>query len=183
VRGAGTVVAVVVALCGCGDDPDQPDGGLGLAAELVVGSTSSDRTSFVEVADGDDVPLVSGSQGGFHVWTGLRVRGASGTLYLEREARRVSDGELVLRASTVVMELPDHAMADWWERPDGDSGEALPSFMCPTPIGLRVRDEPLRLRAQVLTPDEELLAEDEMVFVPRCPEGDEADFCAEICSG
>jgi hypothetical protein len=179
VRGAGAVVAVVVALGAC----DDPDGGLGLPAELLVGSTSSDRTRFVEVADGDDVPLVSGSQGGFHVWTGLRVRGASGTLHLEREARRVSDGELVLRASTVVMELPDQAMADWWERPDGDSGDALPSFMCPTPIGLRVRDEPLRLRAQVLTPDEELLAEDEMVFVPRCPEGDEAEFCAEICSG
>jgi hypothetical protein len=179
VRGAGAAAFVIVALGACGEDP----GGPGLPADLVVGSTSSDRTSFVEVADGEDVPLVSGSQGGFHVWTGLRLRGASGTLYLEREARRMSDDALVLRATTVVMELPDQTMDEWWERPQGDSADALPSFMCPTPIGIRVRDEPLRLRAQVLTPDEELLGEDEMVIVPRCPEGDEAEFCAEICSG
>ncbi len=55
--------------------------------------------------------------------------------------------------------------------------------MCPTPLGLHVRDEPLILRAQVLTEDDELLAEDELLFTPRCPEGDQAEFCADICSG
>jgi len=167
--------AGAIALFACG-------GGCGPEPELVLGSASEDRTRFVPVDDGADVPLVPGSQGGFHVWTGLRVRSASGILYLEREAHRMSDGERILRASTTVLELPGEAMDEWWEHPHGDVN-ALPSFMCPTPIGLAVRDEPLIVRAQILTEDEELLAEDDLIIVPRCPADNQADFCAEICSG
>ncbi len=170
---AGTIALFA---CGGGGDPGEP------GPELVLGSASEDRTQFVPVDDGADVPLVPGSQGGFHVWTGVRVRGAAGILHLDREARRMSDGELVLLASTFVLELPDEAMDDWWEHPHGDDN-ALPSFMCPTPIGLRVRDEPLILRAQILTEDDDLLAEDDLIIVPRCPADTQADFCAEICSG
>lgn len=172
-------------LVACGGAPaDEPDGAPPPPiADLVLGTASADRMDYMGVEDGDDVPLIPGSQGGFHVWTGLRLRGATGTLHLEREARRVSDGKLVLRASTVVMEVPVDAMDQWWERPHGEPGDALPSFMCPTPIGVGVRDEPLVLRAQILSQDDELLAEDALTFVPRCPEGDQAAFCADICSG
>jgi hypothetical protein len=174
-------IASAMACVGCGDD----DGGIGVPTDVdfVLGSVSDDRMEFAPVSDGDDVPLVSGAQGGFHVWTGLRVRGAAGTLYLEREARRVSDDVRILLGSTVVLELPDEAADDWWERPDGNPSDALPSFMCPTPLGVRVRDQALHFRAQLLTEDRELLAEDELIVVPRCPEGAEAEFCAEICSG
>jgi len=172
--------AIALAACG-GGGAGEPDAGP--VPELVLGSASADKTRFLAVDDGDDVPLVPGAQGGFHVWTGLQVRGATGMLHLERQARRVSDDELVLLATTVVLEVPDDAMEEWWARPDAGSDNPLPSFMCPTPIGIRVRDEPLRLVAQILTEDDELLAEDELTFVPRCPEGDQADFCAEICSG
>ena len=179
--GGAIASAIALAACGGGGGGDEPDASAGV--ELVLGSASADRMQFVAIDDGDDVPLIPGAQGGFHVWTGLRVRGASGTLYLERQARRVSDDQLVLLATTVVLDVPPPPADEWWERPDGMTQEAMPSFMCPTPIGIRIRDEPLRLVAQILTEDEELLAEDELVFVPRCPEGDQADFCAEICSG
>jgi hypothetical protein len=166
--------AIVLVACGCGD-PEGP------GAQLELGGASADRTRYVAVDDGAEVPLVPGSQGGFHVWTGVRVHGAAGILYLEREARRVSDGLLVLLSSTTVLEVPDAAMEDWWEHPHGD-GDALPSFMCPPPLGVTIPDEPLLLRAQIFTEEEELVAEDELTFVPRCPDGDQSDFCTEICS-
>jgi hypothetical protein len=175
-----------VAAVGCGGggvEQGEPDSAPP-AAELVLGGASPDGTGFVPVHDGDDATLIGGAQGGFHVWTGLRVRGASGQLRLERQARRVDDDALVLRASTVVLDVPELGGA-WWERPDGTEVNALPSFMCPTPIGIRVRDEPLRIRAQLLSDDQVLLGEDEIVLVPRCPVDDagEAEFCAAICSG
>ena len=168
--------AIALFACGGGEGP----GGTGV--ELVLGSASPDRTQFVPVDDGADLPLVPGSQGGFHVWTGIRVRGAAGILHLEREVRRVTDGERILLASTYVMEVPDDVAGDWWEHPHGEA-DALPSFMCPAPLGLDVRDEPLILHAQVLSEDDELLAEDDLLYTPRCPEGNQAEFCADICSG
>jgi hypothetical protein len=176
IRWACSAGAIALFACGGGCGPGDP------GVELVLGSASEDRTRFVEVEDGADVPLVPGSQGGFHVWTGVRVRGAAGILHLDRVARRISDDAIILRASTYVMELPDEAADDWWEHPHGEAS-ALPSFMCPAPLGIDVRDEPLILRAQILSQDDELLAEDELVFTPRCPDGDQAEFCADICSG
>ena len=49
------------------------------------------------LADGQDVTLVEGAQGGFHVWMQYAVRGLpAGTVTLERSAHRVSDGAVVL---------------------------------------------------------------------------------------
>jgi len=180
--------AGAIALAACGGDgavePGEPDAAVG-SAELILGGASADGSGFTPVEDGDDVTLIGGAQGGFHVWTGLRVRGAAGRLHLERQARRQSDDKLVLRASTAVVEIPIQSGDGWWELPDGDERDALPSFMCPTPIGIRVRDETLVIRAQLLDEDDRLLDEDTLTLVPRCPVDDagEAEFCAEICSG
>lgn len=181
IRWACSAGAIALFACGGGEGPVET------GIELVLGSASQDRTQFVEVEDGADLPLVPGSQGGFHVWTGVRVRGAAGILHFEREARRISDELIILRASTYVMEVPEMEAPDaiaegWWEHPHGEAN-ALPSFMCPTPRGIAVRDEPLILRAQVLSEEDELLAEDELVFTPRCPDDEQAEFCADICSG
>lgn len=201
---------IAVALAACGGPDTEPDAGQAdgwddggaddagsedaatdkvgsdarTGVELVAGSATRDATTFVDVEDGADVELVPGAQGGFHVWTGLRIRGAAGRLRVTREARRASDGELVLLAPTLVMEVPDAALGEWWERPAGEP-DALPSFMCPTPIGLRVRDEPLTLRTELRDDDENFLADDTIRVTPRCPEDDPdiAEFCAEICSG
>ncbi len=179
----GAAAATALAACGGGGlGPVAPDAAPSSAA-VVLGGASDDGGQFVAVEDGADLPLIAGSQGGFHVWTGLRIQGAAGMLRLEREARRVSDDKLVLLASTLALDVPEAAPGEWWQRPDGEDLRALPSFMCPTPIGISVRDETLILRAQILDEGEQLLAEDSLVFVPRCPEGDQADFCVEICSG
>ena len=188
-RARAVLVAGALALAACGGDgpgePIAPDAAPVGDAEIVLGGASGDDGTFVAVEDGDDLPLVGGAQGGFHVWTGVRVRGASGRLRLDRLARRASDGQLVLRASTVVVEVPALESDAWWELPDGGEVHALTSFMCPTPIGIRVMDEELVLSAELRDADEQLLGEDTVRFVPRCPEDDpgEAEFCVEICSG
>ena len=170
--------AAALAACGGGVEPGGPDAGPAAEGELVLGGASDEGAGFVPLQDGADVPLIGGAQGGFHVWTGLRIRGVEGNLRIEREARRMSDGELVLRTPVQELLVPGEAMDGWWDRPD-----AAASFMCPAPVGLKVYDEPLVLRAEVRSVDGELLAEDELVIVPRCPDGDQAAFCRSICSG
>jgi hypothetical protein len=69
-------------------------------------------------------------------------------------------------------------MEAWWERP-----ESTPSFMCPSPVGIQVYDQPLRLTGWLYDGDGALLAEDEIVVIPRCPDGELADHCHEVCGG
>lgn len=176
----GLCASAILAACGEGGgvSPDAgPDAGP-LSAELVLGAASASGEGFVEVDDGDDAALISGSQGGFHVWIATRLQGVSGTVYLDREARRQSDGTLVLRAARAVLDVPESAEAEMWQAP-----AALPSFMCPAPLGVKVFDEPMVFRAVLLSEDEVVLGADELVLVPRCPEGDERDFCIQVCSG
>ncbi len=149
-----------------------------LAGELEAGGAALDGQGFVELEDGADAELVPGAQGGFHVWINVRVHGVAGPLYLEREARRASDGALVLAGSRRALEVPPDAMDDWWENPT-----AAPSFMCPSPIGIRVFDEELLFTVRLLDDSDRVVAEDQLIVVPRCPTGEHADFCASICSG
>lgn len=167
------LASLVLAGVGCdaGDGPELP-------SELQVGSANVTGDGFIEVTDGMDVELVPGAQGGFHVWLNLRVLAAAGELYVEREARRVSDDALILRALQQYIEVPDEAMDDWWESP-----YATPAFMCPSPIGIAVFDEPIRYRVTLTDLDGEVIAADEVVLTPRCPTGDQAAFCAQICAG
>jgi hypothetical protein len=167
------LAALVLASIGCdaGDGPVLP-------SELEVGSANLSGDGFIEVVDGMDVELAPGAQGGFHVWLNLRVLAAEGELYVEREARRVSDDALILRGQPQFIEVPAAAMEDWWESP-----YASPAFMCPSPIGIKVFDEPIRYHVTLTNLDGEILAEDEVVLTPRCPVGEQAEFCTEICSG
>ena len=153
-------------------DPPPPDG------QLVIGSSELSGVGFVSVDDGADVELVSGAQGGFHIWTTLRVRDAAGPLFLHREARLVSDGTLILKAQRLYVEVPEEAMDNWWERED-----AAPSFMCPSPVGVKIFDTEIALTATLTDEDGEILAEDHKILIPRCPTGDLHDWCLNICSG
>src|SRR3954451_15194409 len=80
--------------------------------------------------DGQDVTLVAGAQGGYHVWLGYQMTPApSGEVQLERMAHRVSDGALVLRFDTTI---------------DQESAPLVPMFMCPVPVGLPILDQPIQ---------------------------------------
>lgn len=162
---------------GC-DEPGVCDATPEPVGELIVGSSGSDGAGFVEIADGSDVEISPGSQGGFHVWLNFRVRGVSGPVRPEREARRVRDGELVFRGYPEVLDVPAEALQSWWDRPF-----ATPAFMCPTPIGVNVVDEEMVFQVRLVTEDGVVLAEDRWIARLRCPEGDLGDFCLEICSG
>ncbi len=174
-----TLSAMLCAVAACSEpgdpmieDPPMPEG------ELVLGSSEVSGLGFVAVDDGTDVELVAGAQGGFHVWTTLRATGVAGPVYLQREARLVSDGTLILRAQQLYLDVPEDAMEDWWQR-----DEASPSFMCPTPVGITVFDVEIALSAQLTDEDGTVLAEDHVILIPRCPEGEQREFCLRICAG
>lgn len=146
--------------------------------ELIAGTAAFDGSGFVETTSGQDAELVPGAQGGFHVWINFRVTKTEGALYVERQARRVDNDALILRGQRVRVDVPANAMTDWWQ-PDF----AAPAFMCPSPLGLQVFDTEVSFQV-VLSDDEgEIVAEDEIILTPRCPSGDQHDFCVEICSG
>ncbi|HTM19602.1 MAG TPA: hypothetical protein VL172_03815 [Kofleriaceae bacterium] len=169
-------LAIVLLLApGCAGQEDHPPPG---DAELYAGSAAQDGTGFVEVSDGQEVELIPGAQGGFHVWINVRVHAAAGELFVTHEARRVDDDALVLRGLPQPLEVPDSAMDDWWESP-----AAGPAFMCPAPLGLQVFDQAIEYTVRLTTEDEQVLAEDQVILEPHCPAGDQNAFCLEICAG
>ncbi|GAB4568927.1 MAG: hypothetical protein Tsb0020_22830 [Haliangiales bacterium] len=165
------LLALALAAPACGGDGDSD-------VVIEAGTSNQDGTSFVQVPDGTEVTLEPGAQGGFHIWLNLRVRGISGRLFVEREARRAVDGALVFRGLRQAIDIAPAAVDDWWESP-----AAAPAFMCPSPIGIQVYDEPLVFAIRLLDADDQVLASDELALVPRCPEDAQADFCRDICAG
>jgi hypothetical protein len=161
-------------LVACGGEESGPPP----VGELQAGGALTDGTGFIDVVDGADAELVAGAQGGFHVWINIRVLGVAGALGRVREARRADDDVLVLRALQQTVEVPDTAMTDWWEM-----SRAVPSFMCPTPIGIGIVDRPIRIEVKLLGEGDELLGEDSVTVVPRCPTGTNQQWCQDICSG
>jgi hypothetical protein len=149
-----------------------------LPAAMQIGVSAVGSEGFVAAQDGDEAILAPGSQGGFHLWTAPRFQGAMGTHYLDREARRVEDGVLVLRASRLVLDIPEDAMDQWWR-----DEQAFPSFMCPPPIGIQIYDSEIEFHFTLRTEDEELVAEDKLILMARCPEGEDGTYCRSTCEG
>ncbi len=154
-------------------------------SELEIGGGQSDGSGFVQLTNGTDVTLVSGAQGGFHVWVNARFDLSGATplptsVVFERQARLVSTQELVstTKETRDVIRSPD--------RPDRFEIErAMPMFLCPAPAGIRIEDQRLVLRVRAM-PDEESktpIAEGTIELVPHCPTGDLAALCARICAG
>jgi len=162
-------------LLGC-SSPGGPEGGSD--AELILGGSEIDGSGYLELVDGEDVELVAGSQAGFHVYLNLDLFGVDGRVQVQREARRVADDALVLRTTPMSVDVPAEAMIDNWKMPFG-----IPSFMCPTPVGIQVHDEEIEFRAVLMSEDGEILTDDSLTLIPRCPSGELEDFCLDICSG
>ncbi len=166
------VVALAGLLAGCGGAKPPPMGD----AMLALGSAAVDGTGFLPL--GGDQTMVPGAQGGFHVWLKYRVAGmAPGKIKVHRESHRVSDDALVLLTDGE-QDVGTAGADGWWELP-----MALPSFMCPTPIGINVIDEAIEFEVTLTTSDGAPLARSSAQATVHCPSGDEAAFCAKICSG
>ena len=97
--------------------------------------------------------------------------------HVHRESRRVSDDALVLLADGT-QDVGTPGDDGWWELPT-----ALPSFMCPTPIGINVIDERIVFQVTLTTMDGPPLAKSSAEATVHCPDGAQAAFCAKICSG
>ena len=146
-------------LIGCSGSP-PPVG----EAMLTLGQLDG---SFLPYVDGQDVTLVAGAQGGFHVWMSSQLD-HTGEAMLERTAHRVSDDALILR-TTSVAEL------------DGGPAQPLPMFMCPAPVGISVIDQPIEYELR-FSDDNGEIARGSVRLVPHCPT-DQLEFCQRICSG
>jgi hypothetical protein len=165
-------LVLIASLSGCGEPPIQHGG----PGSITLGTTTVAGEGFFAL-EGDQV-LVPGSQGGFHVWLKYRIKGMSpGKVMVKRTARRVSDNRLIL-TTEASQEIGPMGEAGYWEAPT-----AIPSFMCPSPLGVKVFDIPVVFDVKVVGPDGTTLAEATAEATPHCPIDDQAEFCRNICSG
>lgn len=153
---------------------------------LALGTVSVQQTGdnrWVDFENGGPAELVPGAQGGFHVWLLYRISGNNvpQQVQVQRKADRIApDGtrQRVLTVSTQ-LELPAQPL---WESPT-----PLPSFMCPTPLGVNILDAPVELEVRIseAKPDGMLLCEARVLFQPVCPPPTDPlhDFCLGICQG
>jgi hypothetical protein len=143
---------------------------------VTVGGANADMSGFVTL-DGD-VMLVPGGQGGFHVWVKYRVTGAGAErVNIAYTARRVSDSRLIL-TNKISAELGAPGSEGYWESP-----VPIPAFMCPSPLGITVQDQPMVFDFQVRDDADGVRGAATATFTPHCPEGDQAAHCVAICNG
>lgn len=155
---------VLVFLCACGSDPcagtEEP--------ALEIGGAGDDGGAFEAFSGGADRDLVYGTQGGYHVWLQVRMRGlCPDTTIFERSA---IDETGAVRVYTRGM-VPFVETDDGFELPSADR-----VILCPPNDG-PVVDRPLLLRASVFD-DTGRRAEAEISLVPRCRDAD----CPTICA-
>ncbi|MEL7239460.1 MAG: hypothetical protein AAGK78_11410 [Planctomycetota bacterium] len=175
-------IVLMAAIVACGDEstPPPPPPGLfsvtlGSAADPVRGTGG-----FATIDNLAALPLRPGSQGGLHVYINLRLSeravdaiGERPLIY--REARRISDGRLVSRLEHRTQLVESSTTGAF------DTERSISLFLCPTPVGVDVADEPLELTVEVRTDyGEALAAQGQIQFVPYClDEG--RTFCRDLC--
>jgi hypothetical protein len=162
--------ALALACMACGAQPPPGEA----APSLTLGTVGADG-GWAPLVDGEDVTMVEGAQGGFHVWMKFRLMGVAPMHALElRTAHRAGDGALVLRA---MGDADVGAVDGAWETP-----AASPMFMCPSPIGLSVIDQPIQFEIALTDETGAAVASGEVALVPHCPAA-QLDFCMKICTG
>ncbi len=75
-RAQGALIAAILAAACSPEDPDQPPA-CDVPEVVLDVAVGTGLDEFQEMADGASTLLVYGPQGGFHIWTAIRVRGAS----------------------------------------------------------------------------------------------------------
>jgi len=170
---AGVMLLVGLALGGCdgATPPDPPH-----PATISLGTAQLDGTGYAPLLG--DVTLVEGAQGGFHVWLKYRVEGMTAASVSETHtARRKSDGMLVSQGMRTI-DVGAAGTGGYWETP-----LAAPTFLCPTPVGVSIRDQTLIFRVELRDETGTLVGEGETEATPHCPTDSQASFCSSICSG
>jgi hypothetical protein len=172
---------------GCGGDeiPPGPPPPLTLTLGTIDQAVAQSTGDIVwaDLTPGQQVQLAPGAQGGFHVWLLYRVAGndQTRTVGVQRLADRIGDGESRLRVLTT------DGIVDLTPEPLWQLKMPVPSFMCPTPIGVNVLDAPVEIvvRMHEGLGNEILLAEQSIRLLVSCPPvGDpQHDFCLRICQG
>ncbi|HJL17686.1 MAG TPA: hypothetical protein RMH99_18625, partial [Sandaracinaceae bacterium LLY-WYZ-13_1] len=105
------LLLVALALAGCADAPATE-----AALELGTGSWR-----FEPLEDGQEVALVRGAQGGWHVWVSLRVRGVEGEPPPVRLALQPADESRPTDETTVALPF-DPPRDDGWRQLVGYTG-------------------------------------------------------------
>lgn len=160
------------------DMGDLPQG----SAIVTLGTIEPRRTGdnrWVDLVDGQGVELAPGAQGGFHMWLHYRVQGAAGPVLVKRVADKVAqDGA---RARVLTTQLNQTFLAGEVYQTE----YPIPSFMCPSPIGVNIIDQTLELTLRLETLAGAFLGERRARVVIRCPPaGDpQREFCLMICAG
>jgi hypothetical protein len=178
-------VALFAACSGASGTDDMQAADAQATGTLALGTVDVARYGdqrWVDLTDGQQVTLVPGAQGGFHVWVLYRTQGISGRVQVSRIADRVpADGSARQRVLTTtgVLTIPS---SDPWQTPD-----PIPSFMCPTPIGVSVLDAPIELSVRI-SPESDAsttLAQSTVRILEQCPPVTDSthDFCLKICQG
>jgi hypothetical protein len=158
------IITALFLVAGCGSPPQMTPPVTPLDPPPPAPSPTA-TLEILGVTDGQDVTLVAGAQGGFHVWLSYATSGMpAGAATLLRTANRVEDDALVLR-------MQGQAMPE--------ATDPIPMFMCPSPIGLSVIDRPIRFRLEFT--DEKAAAE--VTLTPHCPTDSSNAFCMRICTG
>jgi hypothetical protein len=90
------LVALALASCGGGEEPagssDLPSFCVSGAPSVEVGTGAA---SFIAIEPGGSVPIVSGPQGGSHIWISARTRGLGPSALVEYGANDMETGELL----------------------------------------------------------------------------------------
>ena len=109
------VALALASLLACGEAPRPADPALAAVPatpasfDVEVGTGQSD---FEPLADGADVVLVHGAQGGWHVWTAFRVRGAALRDVRVNLFARFDDGSAAGAASAIALTLGERPMGE-----------------------------------------------------------------------
>lgn len=185
-RAAWAVGALCAGFCAaCQPPAEMPPDLTPTAGTLTLGTIDVPRfgdTRWVDLADDQMVQLVPGAQGGFHVWVLYRTQGISGRVQVFRIAERLppdgSPRQRVLTTSGFIT-IPT---AELWQTPD-----PIPSFMCPTPIGVSVLSAPIEISVRITAADDAnlTLAQAKVRLQEQCPPDTDPThaFCLRICQG
>ncbi len=165
------LLVVVVLVSGC-PPPPPPSTTSWDAGTLHIGVASDDSTpQFIALPA--EVELHSGAQGGFHVPVMYRITGEEEAgAQFDAVVRRTRDAELVSRSSRSL----DVSGSVWV------TSQAIPIFICPTPVGINIIAEELTFEVTVTNSVGVVLTRERAKTTLRCPASN-ASFCASICKG